>query len=123
MIIPYGIGLRDHDRGVAAPKIADDRRAALYLSSLGSLNNQSFALIDCAREAQQQRLRVVTVVAEEEDRLFAGEPPRTGLDGKRLRALVGRLGDGQFDVIVAHIGDGMITIGAPSPVRQAEVTQ
>lgn len=106
------------DPGVAAPESAGDRRAALYLCSVDDSRKHPPALIDCARQARKQGLRVVTVVAEEE--LASGPEPQTpGLGGNRLRDLVERLGDGQFEVIVAHTGDAMITIGAPTPVPQS----
>ncbi len=103
---------------VTAPESAGDRRAALYLCSVDYSRKHPPALIDCARQAREQGLRVVTVVAEEE-RTSALRLPGAGLGGERLRSLVERLGDGQFDVIVAHTGDAMITIGAPTPVRQS----
>lgn len=119
MITHHSNGAGLHDPGVAVPGAPGDRRAALYLSSIDDGQKQSPALLDCARQARKQGLRVVTVVAEE-DRASFGEQPRTGVGGERLRALVGRLGDGQFDVIVAHTGDAVITIGASTPVRQGE---
>jgi hypothetical protein len=104
--------------GVAAPGNSGVRRAALYLSSVDDGRKHSPALIDCARQAREQGLRVVTVVAE--GRASALRLRGAGLGGKRLQALVERLGDGQFDVIVAPTGDAMITIGAAMPVHQGE---
>lgn len=117
MLTHHSTGIGWKDRGVAASESAGDRRAALYLCSADDSRKHSPTLIDCARQAREQGLRVVTVVAEEE--LASGPEPRTpGLGGNRLRDLVQRLGDGQFEVIVAHTGDAMITIGAPTAVRQ-----
>lgn len=107
------------DPGVAAPESAGDRRAALYLCSVDDSQKNLPALIECARQAREQGLRVVTVVAEEE-RNSALRLPGAGLGGERLRSLVERLGDGQFDVIVAHTGDAMVTIGASTPAHQGE---
>lgn len=116
MLTHHSTGTGWKDPAIAAPESAGDRRAALYLPFADEGGKQLPAL---ARQARQEGLRVVTVVAEEE-RASARELQGSGLGGRRLRALVGRLGDGQFDVIVAHIGDAMITIGSPPPVRQSE---
>ena len=119
MLTHHFTGTGWKDPGVAASESAGDRRAALYLCSIDDSRKHSPALIDCAREAREQGLRVVTVVAEEE-LASCPEPQTPGLGGNRLRDLVERLGDGQFEVIVAHTGDAMITIGASMPLHQGE---
>lgn len=120
MLTHQSIGAGRHDPGVTSPATPCGRRAALYLSSADGTGEQSTALIDCAWQARQEGLRVVTVVAE--DGVKAGHVHDAGLGGSRLRALVGRLAAGQFDVIVAHTGDVMITIGAPTQIHQGEAT-
>lgn len=112
---PIGIG--GQDPGVTSPETSGGRRAALYLSSASDAGKQSTALLDCAWQARQQGMRVVTVVAEEGGD-SVGDFRDAGLGGSRLRALVGRLAAGQFEVIVAHTGEAMITIGAPAQVQQ-----
>lgn len=102
--------------GGALPGTSGNPRAARYLSSVGE---NSPALTDCARQARQQGLRVVTVAAEKSYK-SDGSPPGVGLGGRRLRALVGRLEAGQFDVIVAHMGDAMITIGVTQRADRSE---
>lgn len=91
------------------PEAPASRRAALYLASAGGAQHNSPALINCARHARLQGMRVVTVVSE--DQLSDG--PSAGLGGRRLQTLIRRLGLGQFDVIVAHIGQTMFTIDSP----------
>lgn len=112
------IGVGNHDPDMTSPAAPSGRRAALYLSPVGDTDEQSTALIDCSWQARQQGLRVVTVVAEES--VNAGDFHGAGLGGGRLRALLGRLAAGQFDVIVAHTGDAVITIGAPTQIHQSE---
>lgn len=101
------------------PEMVGTRRAALYLSEINGAGSGSAALIDCARQAQLMGLRVVTVVAEDHEVLRRVR--NDGLGGKRLRSLVEYLKTGQFDVIVAHTGGSMITIGASVQMRQGEV--
>ena len=100
----------------------DDRRAALYLPSISDGDMHAPALLDCARQARQQGLRVVTLVAEED-----GEAVRVGqrssLGGSRLCALVESLNAGQFDVIVAHTGDAVINIEMATEARNVVVPQ
>lgn len=112
------LGVGHHDPGTTSPATSSGRRAALYLSSAGDSGEQSTALIDCSWQARQHGLRVVTVVAEES--VNAGDFHGAGLGGSRLRTLLGRLAAGQFDVIVAHTGDGVITIGAPTQIHQSD---
>jgi uncharacterized phosphosugar-binding protein len=97
-----------HSPPATLARESGDRRAALYLSTIDEIG-QAPALLDCARKARQQGLRVVTLVAEE-DGLSVKDRQGGGLGGKRLRALVSGLGSGQFDVIVAHTGDAVISI-------------
>jgi hypothetical protein len=91
-------------------------RAALYLSNMEASDTHSSTLIDCARQAQALGLRVVTVVGE--DHMSASDMQAGGLGGERLRSLIDRMGNDQFDVIVAHIGQGIVTIGKPAQVGQ-----
>lgn len=79
-------------------------RAALYTA-------EGSTLIACARHAERAGLRVVTMVDEDQ--------PGVGLAGAGLDALVDRLGDGEFEVIVADAGDGRVVTIAGVP---AEVT-
>ena len=73
-------------------------RAALYMAGGSTLTT-------CARHAERAGLRVVTMI--DEDR------PGVGLAGARLNGLVDRLGDGEFEVIVADAGAGrVVTIAA-----------
>ena len=85
-------------------------RVALYLSQADESESYFSALIGCARQARLLGLRVVTIVAED---ATAPDERSHGLGGMHLGTLVDRMGDGQFDVIVAHTGHGVITIGGP----------
>lgn len=79
-------------------------RAALYTAD-GS------TLMTCARHAESAGLRVVTMIDEEQ--------PGVGLAGAELDALVDRLGDGEFEVIVADAGDGRVVTIAAAPIDAA----
>ena len=82
-------------------------RAALYTA-------EGSTLIACARHAERAGLRVVTMVDEDQ--------PGVGLAGAGLDALVDRLSDGEFEVIVADAGDGrVVTITGAIPEVMAEV--
>ena len=82
-------------------------RAALYTA-------EGSTLIACARHAERAGFRVVTMVDEDQ--------PNVGLAGAGLDALVDRLGKGEFEVIVADVGDGrVVTIAGVSPEAAAEV--
>lgn len=75
-------------------------RVALYAAG-GS------TLVSCARYAERSGLRVVTMIEKHE--------VSSGLGGSRLDALVGRLDDGEFEVIVADAGGGrVVTIAGVS---------
>lgn len=75
-------------------------RAALYTAEGSTLKT-------CARHAERAGLRVVTMIEEDPD----GVASRLG--GAKLQALVDRLGDGEFEVIVADAGSGrVVTIAA-----------
>lgn len=81
-------------------------RAALY-SIRGS------ALTSCARVAEGYGLRVVTMV--DEDLSDQSSP----LAGDRLSRLIDRLGDGEFEVIVADAGSGRVVTIAAAPDEAA----
>lgn len=85
-------------------------RAALYTTESGfdrGLEHDPASLMACARHAQQVGFRIVTVVGED------GDDPASGLGGTRLGVLADRLGDGEFEVIVADAGLGrVVTIAA-----------
>jgi hypothetical protein len=82
-------------------------RAALITAEEGP----PAALIASARHAERVGWRVVTMVDEEPARPEAD--CGAGLGGPRLRALVARLGQGEFEVIVADAGLGrLVTITA-----------
>lgn len=119
MLIQQSADIGPLGAGVLLADPPGGRRAALYLSSVRDDAKPSSALIVCARQARRQGLRVVTLVAEDQS-VCSGEQPRADLGGERLRNLVCRLEDGHFDIILAHMGDAMITIGASTPVRQGE---
>lgn len=70
-------------------------RAALYVA-IGARVSTG------ARYANRVGLRVVTMAGEER----AG--PRLGFASSRLSALVDRLGCGEFEVILADVGDGRV---------------
>ena len=73
-------------------------RAALYMAGGSTLTT-------CARHAERAGLRVVTMINEDR--------PGVGLAGARLNGLVDRLGDREFEVIVADAGAGrVVTIAA-----------
>ena len=75
-------------------------RAALYAA-------EGSTLVDCARYAERSGLRVVTMIEKAE--------VSSGLAGARLDGLVGRLDDGEFEVIIADAGDGrVVTIAGVS---------
>lgn len=77
-------------------------RAALY-TVLGS------SLTTCARHAERAGLRVVTMIDEKR--------PGVGLAGARLNSLIDRLGDGEFEVIVANAGAGRVVTIAAVPAK------
>lgn len=81
-------------------------RAALYTA-------EGSALIACARHAERAGLRVVTMVDEDQ--------PGVGLAGAGLDALVDRLGEGEFEVIVADAGDGRVVTIAGIAAEVPEV--
>lgn len=78
-------------------------RAALYMA-------EGSTLLTCARHAERVGLRVVTMIEED------GDGVGFGLAGARLNALVERLGDGEFEVIVADAGFGRVVTIAASAV-------
>lgn len=80
-------------------------RAALYTP-------EGSTLVTCAHHAERIGLRVVTMIEE-------GRPV-VGLAGTRLNGLVGRLGHGEFEVIVADAGDGRLVTIAAVPEDEAE---
>ena len=92
-------------------------RAALYTAEAPAA-----ALMTCARHAEHIGLRVVTMVNEDPASLGAG--PGAGLGGSRLRALVARLGQGEFEVIVADAGVGRLLILQPvKPIQPIQPIQ
>ncbi|MGA0544386.1 recombinase family protein [Brevundimonas sp. VNH65] len=99
---------------MSAPMNAPER-AALYAPQ-GSAD----ALAACARYADHAGLRIVTIVDED-------LPGPTPLAGQALDRLLGRLADGEFEVVVAHAGEGrLVTLAAgvdadarPDPLRCA----
>lgn len=75
-------------------------RVALYAA-------EGSTLVDCARYAERSGLRVVTMIEKAE--------VSSGLGAARLDGLVGRLDDGEFEVIIADAGDGrVVTIAGVS---------
>lgn len=78
-------------------------RAALYTP-------EGSALLTCARHAERAGLRVVTMIDEDH--------PGVGLGGAGLDALVDRLGDGEFEVIVADAGYGRVVTIAGDPAEK-----
>ena len=90
-------------------------RAALY-----SPQASAEALAACARYADRADLRVVTIVDED-------VPGPTPLAGQSLDRLLDRLAAGEFEVVVAHAGEGrLVTLAAgidadaqPDPLRCA----
>lgn len=78
-------------------------RAALYTA-------EGSTLLTCARHAERAGLRVVTMIDEDH--------PGVGLGGAGLDALVDRLGDGEFEVIVADAGDGRVVTIAGAPAEK-----
>lgn len=78
-------------------------RAALYTA-------EGSPLLACARHAERAGLRVVTMIDEDH--------PGVGLGGAGLDALVDRLGDGEFEVIVADAGDGRVVTIAGVPAEK-----
>ena len=92
-------------------------RAALYTAEAPAA-----AMITCARHAEHIGLRVVTMVDENPAGPEAGAG--VGLGGSRLRALVARLGQGEFEVIVADAGVGQLLILQPvKPVQPIQPIQ
>lgn len=93
------------------------QRAALYAPQASD-----DALAACSRYADHAGLRVVTIVDED-------VPGPTPLAGQRLDRLLDRLAAGEFEVVVAHAGEGrLVTLAArtdegakpqPDPVRCA----
>lgn len=73
-------------------------RAALYTT-------QGSTLMHCARYAELGGLRVVTMIDEEQVDI--------GFAGIRLKGLVDRLSQGEFEVIVADAGSGRVVTIAP----------
>lgn len=95
-------------------------RAALYAPDASADD-----LAACARYAHSIGLRIVTIIDEE----LAGETP---LGGKGLNQLTERLAAGEFELIVAHTGNGrLVTLQAavgeiadhPVPLRCAIYTR
>ena len=99
---------------MSAPMNAPER-AALYAPQASA-----DALAACARYADHAGLRIVTIVDED-------LPGPTPLAGQALDRLLGRLADGEFEVVVAHAGEGrLVTLAAgvdadarPDPLRCA----
>lgn len=78
-------------------------RAALYTVDGSNL-------LSCASHAERIGVRVVTMIQEAANDASA---PLASLGGARLTSLVDRLGNGEFEVIVADAGCGrLVTIGA-----------
>ncbi len=63
----------------------------------------------CARHADRAGFRVVTIIDEND--------PGVGLGGDRLNGLIDRLGDGEFEVIVADAGSNRVVTIASSPAE------
>jgi predicted site-specific integrase-resolvase len=66
-------------------------------------------LATCARHADRAGFRVVTIIDEND--------PGAGLGGDRLNGLIDRLGDGEFEVIVADAGSNRVVTIASSPAE------
>lgn len=87
-------------------------RAALYATQASAET-----LAACARHADQIGLRVVTIVDED-------APGATPLAGQGLNRLIGRLAAGEFELIVAHTGEGrLVTLQAGNVGAQPDLVR